>query len=43
MPFDGTLAEHGRLDIWKSKPSKSQTSSDKNARDGTSNESSHER
>lgn len=40
--WDGSLAEHGGLDLWKNKPPKSQTSSDKSSRDRTSNESSHE-
>lgn len=40
--WDGTLAEHGELDVWKTKPPKGQTSSDKSSRDRTSNEPSHE-
>ncbi|XP_057559806.1 IQ domain-containing protein C-like isoform X2 [Hippopotamus amphibius kiboko] len=40
--WDGTLAEHGGLDLWKIKPSKGQTPSDKSTTDRTSTDSSHE-
>uniref|UniRef100_A0A8C3WTM3 IQ motif containing C n=1 Tax=Catagonus wagneri TaxID=51154 RepID=A0A8C3WTM3_9CETA len=40
--WDGSLTEHGGLDLWKNKSPKSQTTNDKSLRDRTSNESSHE-
>lgn len=40
--WDRTLAEHGGLDLWKTKPPKSQTPSYESSRDRASNESCHE-
>ena len=43
VTWDGSLAEHGGLDLWKNKPPKGQTPSDKSSIDRPSSESSHER
>ncbi|KAM7247697.1 hypothetical protein CapIbe_001650 [Capra ibex] len=42
VTWDGSLAEHGGLDLWKNKPPKGQTPSDKSSIDRTSSESSDE-
>jgi len=40
--WDETWAEHGSQDLWKTKPPKGQTPSDKSSRDRISNKPSHE-
>lgn len=42
VSWDGSLAEHGGLDLWKNKPPKGQAPSDKSSIDRPSSESSHE-
>lgn len=40
--WDRILAEHGGLDLWKTKPAKGQTPGDKSSRDRASSECNHE-